>query len=148
MRMPWYLWRLLRSHPWLFAVSAVLSVGYSSVPLLIGLILREFFDALSGDARVAFEPMTLVVMFAATTVGVQVATQAYTSMNVWYHGASTSLLRRNIVHCILKAAGTGGLTVRARSLTASTRMSRMSSSRCGRRSGSRVWWCQPAWPCG
>ena len=105
MRMPWYLWRLLRSHPWLFAVSAVLSVGYSSVPLLIGLILREFFDALSGDARVAFEPMTLVVMFAATTVGVQVATQAYTSMNVWYHGASTSLLRRNIVHCILKGRG-------------------------------------------
>ena len=44
--MPWYLWRLLRSHPWLFAVSAVLSVGYSSVPLLVGLILREFFEPL------------------------------------------------------------------------------------------------------
>ena len=98
-----YLWRLLLANPVLFVLASVLSVAYSSTPLLIGLILREFFDALSGDAHAALEPITLAVLFGATTVAVQLATMTYTSINLWYHGASTSLLRRNIAVCILKS---------------------------------------------
>ena len=46
--------RIVGLSPWLFALSSILSVGVFTVPLLFGVVLREFFDMLAGDAPAGF----------------------------------------------------------------------------------------------
>ena len=62
----WYVWRLLRYRPllWLASTYSIIMAGYL-VPLLPGLILREFFNALSGDQPARFDLMTLVALMIA-----------------------------------------------------------------------------------
>ena len=55
--------RIIGLSPWLFAVSSILSVGLFAVPLLFGVILREFFDLLSGDAPAGIEVRTLAILY-------------------------------------------------------------------------------------
>ena len=44
----------------------------ANAPLLTGLLLREFFDSLSGEARLAADVWTIVVVFLLVSVAVQV----------------------------------------------------------------------------
>ena len=66
-----YLWRLLRFSPGLYAVSSLLSIAYSALPLAIGLVMRAFFNALTGETEVGLNPWTLVVLYLATTLGLR-----------------------------------------------------------------------------
>ena len=97
-----YLWRLFRFRPWLYVLASLLSIAYSALPLATGLILRAFFNALTGEADVAFEPWTLVALYLVATVGIQVSMQAYTAVNVFFYFLVATLLRNNIIQSNLK----------------------------------------------
>ncbi|NKB67472.1 MAG: ATP-binding cassette domain-containing protein [Candidatus Latescibacteria bacterium] len=105
-----YLWGLLRARPGLYTVACLLSVAYSSLPLATGLILRAFFDALTGGAAIDFHGLTftstaLIWLFLAATLAAQLATQIYAATNVYFYGALGALLRRNLVEGILEGKG-------------------------------------------
>ena len=63
----WYVWQLLRYRPflWLASTWSIIMAGYL-VPLLPGLILREFFNALTGDAPARFDVWTLSALMVGT----------------------------------------------------------------------------------
>ena len=97
-----YLWRLLRYKPGLFALSLGLSMAVWSFALLLGLILREIFNALSGQAPAAFDVWTLVAFFVVVNV-------VFEAQAVWFQvvhprlGAYLqSVLSRNMLEIILK----------------------------------------------
>ncbi|HET7769556.1 MAG TPA: ABC transporter ATP-binding protein [Chloroflexota bacterium] len=65
----WYVWQLVRYRPllWLASTWSIVMAGYL-VPLLPGLILREFFNALTGDAGAGFDFPTLAALMCAAGV--------------------------------------------------------------------------------
>ena len=66
------IWGLLTFNPWGSALIAGLTLVNANTPLLTGLLLREFFDSLTGDARLPADVWTIVVLFLAVSVAVQV----------------------------------------------------------------------------
>lgn len=66
------IWGLLAFNPWGSALIAGLTLLNANTPLLTGLLLREFFDSLTGDARLPADVWTIVVLFLAVSLAVQV----------------------------------------------------------------------------
>ena len=72
-----YCWRLIRFSLLLYGLSFIFSLAYYGLPLLIGLILREFFNALTGETPVRFDLWTLVILFLGTRLTIQIFEQSY-----------------------------------------------------------------------
>lgn len=66
------IWGLLTFNPWGSALIAGLTLVNANTPLLTGLLLREFFDSLTGDARLPTDVWTIVVLFLVVSLAVQV----------------------------------------------------------------------------
>ena len=95
-------WRLLKFRPLLF-ISTVFFRGIDDVaPFLAGVLMKGFFDALTGQAEAGFTPYTIVALFVAVEVGDRIALMgsAYCWPRWWY-GIET-LLRRNLITAILE----------------------------------------------
>jgi ATP-binding cassette subfamily B protein len=65
-RTRWFVWRLIRYRPllWLASTYSIIMAGYL-VPLFPGLILREFFDALTGEKPARFGVWELSALMVA-----------------------------------------------------------------------------------
>ncbi len=95
-------WRLLKFRPLLF-LSTIFFRGIDDVaPFLAGLILKGFFDALTGQAEAGFTAVTFVALFVAVELGDRVALfgSAFTWPRWWY--SIETLLRRNLMTAILE----------------------------------------------
>ena len=75
-----YLWRLLCYNPWLYVGSLILSLVCYNLPLLVGLIMREFFNALTGEVSAGFDVWTLVIFFFVTQLGSVISDQGYAAI--------------------------------------------------------------------
>ena len=94
--------RLIAYRPWLYLFSILLWGLDDVVPIITGLLGREFFDALTGEAAVGWNPWTLLVLF----VMIRLANTG------WLFGAVAAwsrcwwpiecLLRKNLMRAILK----------------------------------------------
>ena len=95
-------WRLLKFRPGLF-LTTIFFRGIDDVaPFLAGVIMKGFFDALSGQAEAGFTAATLVALFVAVEVGDRMALfgSAFAWPRWWY--AIETLLRRNLMTAILE----------------------------------------------
>ncbi len=95
-------WRLLRFRPGLF-LATIFFRGIDDVaPFLAGVIMKKFFDALSGQAEAGFTPYTLVALDVAVEIGDRIALfgSAIAWPRWWY--AIETLLRRNLITAILE----------------------------------------------
>jgi ATP-binding cassette subfamily B protein len=95
-------WRLLKFRPGLF-LTTIFFRGIDDVaPFLAGVIMKGFFDALSGQAEAGFTAVTLVALFVAVEVGDRMALfgSAFAWPRWWY--AIETLLRRNLMTAILE----------------------------------------------
>ena len=63
------MWTLIRFRPWTFAVHFVLGTLYIVSGLVPGLVIRRFFDTLTGDAPATMGLMTLLGLFVALQLG-------------------------------------------------------------------------------
>jgi ATP-binding cassette subfamily B protein len=97
-----FLWHLLRFRPRLYIFSLLLSWGYYTLPLLLGLVLRAFFNALSGEAELPFEVWALAVLFLSVQVAVQVFEQGYAALYLYFEGSLKALIRQNLFRSLLK----------------------------------------------
>ena len=99
-----YFWRLIRFSPLLYSLSFIFSLAYYGLPLLIGLIIREFFNALTGETAVRFDLWTLVILFLVTRLTIQIFEQSYAATYAYFEGKLQTLIRRNLFKSILQDA--------------------------------------------
>ena len=100
-----YLWRLLCYSPWLCLGSLILSLACYNLPLLVGLIMREFFNALTEEASVSFDVQTLIIFFIATQLVSLMSDQGYAAIYVYFEKKLKVLLQVNLLQNILKSQG-------------------------------------------
>ncbi len=103
-------WRLLKFRPALF-LSTIFFRGIDDVaPFLAGVLMKGFFDALTGQAEAGFTPYTLVALYVAVEVGDRTALfgSALTWPRWWY--AIETLLRRNLVTAVLEVRDPTGIS--------------------------------------
>ncbi|MDE0011438.1 MAG: ABC transporter ATP-binding protein [Candidatus Poribacteria bacterium] len=99
-----YFWRLIRFSPLLYSLSFIFSLAYYGLPLLIGLIIREFFNALTGETAVRFDLWTLVILFLVTRLTIQIFEQSYAATYAYFEGKLQTLIRRNLFKSLLQDA--------------------------------------------
>ena len=100
-----YLWRLLCYSPWLCFGSLILSLACYNLPLLVGLIMREFFNALTEEASVSFDVQTLIVFFIATQLISLISDQGYAAIYVYFEKKLKVFLQVNLLQNLLKSSG-------------------------------------------
>ena len=93
--------KLLLYRPGLFLLTILFRGADDVFPFLTGLILKEFLDALTGDAQAGFTPWTLVALFIAVEIGdvISLFGSAVVWPRWWY--AVESLLRKNLIEALL-----------------------------------------------
>ncbi len=93
--------KLLLYRPGLFLLTILFRGADDLVPFLTGLVMKAFFDALTGDAQAGFTPWTLVALFIAVEIGDRIA--LFGSAVVWprWWYAVESLLRKNLMDALL-----------------------------------------------
>ncbi len=107
---PWrVLWRLARYKTWLYLTSGVLaSVMFYLFPLLPGLVLRRFFDALeqgTGGASLAWLIALLIGIAAGRVTALLGASVAENTL----HQVTGTLLRANLLEHVLRQPGARAL---------------------------------------
>jgi len=95
------LWRLLRYNPGLYLLVSLLAIPYFSLPLLFGLIMRAFFNTLSGEAVAGFNISTLVILFFASQVAVQLSELGFAGSDAYLHYVLRGLMQRNLFRTML-----------------------------------------------
>jgi ATP-binding cassette subfamily B protein len=87
----------MRYQGWAYVGDAFLWILFGASPLLPGLIIREFFDALTGDARLQWSPWALLALVGgvglARCVNLLLARVTKTQQRFMVSG----LLRRNVL---------------------------------------------------
>ncbi len=106
MRITSHLWSLVRYRPGLFAVNILIWGFAHSSPIITGLIMRNIFNALSGEARVAFDIWTLIAFLAAMEVSRLLV--LFGGLWVWfsYWFSVQALVRTNLLHWVMLGPGT------------------------------------------
>jgi ATP-binding cassette subfamily B protein len=99
------LWRIVRLRPGLYFLDAVLALPYYCLPLLSGLIVRAFFDSLTGAAPAAPGLGALIALLVATEVGRTAVQTVYAYLWASYAGAVAIVLRRNLLDAVLHRFG-------------------------------------------
>ena len=92
----WYvLLQLVRFRPSLFALAVLSGVGVFGLPMALGLVLRAFFDALTGAAPAGWDIQTVLAFFVATRLAELIADEGLSYGWVTFRDTSIALLRRN-----------------------------------------------------
>ncbi len=101
-----YLGKLAGSRPWMVLLHVSLNIITFAVgSQVMGLITREFFDALTGDAPATFSPYTLSAFVIATAMGRVAFLFGAVSVHVSNRFAMAALLRKNMFSMILDRPG-------------------------------------------
>ena len=93
--------RLIRYRPLLF-LGTILFRGLDDLmPFFVGLIMKAFFDALTGESGAGFNPWTLVALFVVAELSDR--SVLISSAFVWarWRYAITTLLRKNLMTAIM-----------------------------------------------
>jgi ATP-binding cassette subfamily B protein len=101
-----FLYNVLRYRPRLFAINFVLWGSFHALPLVSGLAVRGFFDALSGQAAAAFDHWTMLALMVAASLSRVGVLGAGVWLWATYWFTVEALLRRNIFEWIVEAPGT------------------------------------------
>lgn len=100
-----YLWRLLRCDPKLFLLNICVWTLIHVSPVLTGLVIGYFIDALSGHADLGLNAWAVVVLFAV--IGVARFGVFASGLLIWftYYFTMQSLLRRNMFAWVMTGPG-------------------------------------------
>src|SRR5919199_5130113 len=101
-----FLWRLVRFNGWFYGVMACLrTLVFAAAPWATGLLVRAFFDRLSGAAPAGASPWTLAALLVAVAVArAGVVTVDLSAVYTWNFLAGT-LLRKNLFERVLQRPG-------------------------------------------
>lgn len=94
-------WALIRFRPWFFAANLIFGVIFIVTELIPGLIIRRFFDELTGEAAATIGPATLLALFVGVQLGRLVVGVLYDWGGWAVRSANGVLMRVNFMHNIL-----------------------------------------------
>ncbi|RKN64306.1 ABC transporter ATP-binding protein [Paenibacillus ginsengarvi] len=105
------LWRLIRYRPLLYTLNAAMWTLIYLAPILPGLLTKAFFDALTDSAAAWFGIWTIIaLLLAAAAVRVVFIIFGFIT-DVQFRMRVGGLLRRNMLHHILKEPGAKAIPV-------------------------------------
>lgn len=104
-----FIWRLMCFRPWLFLGNCLLWGVIHSAHLATGLIVKLFFDTLTGEATFAIGPITVVAMLAGVAIGRLGMFICGILAFATFYFTITALLRKNLFHGILRGPGARAL---------------------------------------
>ena len=110
-------WRLLKFRPGLFLTTIFFRGIDDIAPFLAGVIMKGFFDALTGQAEAGFTAWSLVALFVAVEIGDRIALfgSAFVWPRWWY--AIETLLRKNLMTAILEVRDPGQISTASGEVT-------------------------------
>ena len=102
---PWVIWRFIRFKPGLCSVSLVLQIMRLGIILVPGLIVREIFNTLTGNAQVGWgvEILIALIVAAALTRVVILLSAVAVELTYWFN--CYALLQKNLFERILHRPG-------------------------------------------
>ncbi len=104
------IWEMLRFRPWLWFVDllavALIRFCWQIAPALI---MKAFFDLLTGAAQLTFGIWTIIAFFAAIWIGRVVASYGFYYADVPIFADIPTLLRKNLLRYILRRPGAAPL---------------------------------------
>lgn len=110
MTYPTYLLRMARYQPVVFAGVIVLRVLiFSAAPLATGLVTRQFFNALTGNAPAGWNVWTLCAAFLGVAAARLLVILADITLDNAWNFMSRNLVRRNLLRVILGKPGAKAL---------------------------------------
>lgn len=101
-----YVWSLIRYRPWLYLVSgiSIIFAGYL-IPILPGLIVRRFFDTLTGNTQAGLNVESMVALLIGVALGSAVVGMSAGIAENVLNVTHASLLRKNMLAQILRHPG-------------------------------------------
>ncbi|MBE9216820.1 ABC transporter ATP-binding protein [Plectonema cf. radiosum LEGE 06105] len=105
------LWRMIRYTPRLYLIDAFFWLFIMGLPILPGLIIREFFNTLTGETKYNFSPTILIIFLLATGLGRVIFIFIGRLTKTQHRFTMSALLRHNLLQAILKRPGAMSLPV-------------------------------------
>lgn len=99
------LWRMMAYKPKLYLIDSFFWILIMGLPAVPGLIIREFFDTLTGESKLGFSPWTLIALFLSIGLGRIIVLFAGRFTKTQHRFSMSSLLRRNLLERILNRPG-------------------------------------------
>jgi ATP-binding cassette subfamily B protein/ATP-binding cassette subfamily C protein len=106
-----FLWCLLRYNPKLYSIDSFFWILIMGLPAVPGLIVREFFDTLTGESKLGFSAWTLIALLLAVDLARLVVLFAGRFTKTQHRFTMSSLLRRNLLEGILNRPGAQPMAV-------------------------------------
>ncbi len=104
------IWEMLTYRPWLWFVDlisvALIRFCWQIAPALI---IKAFFDMITGEAQLSFGIWAVVAFFTATWIGRIIASYGFYYADVPIFADMSTLLRKNLLRYILKRPGAAQL---------------------------------------
>lgn len=98
-------WQIILYRPWLFFISSIAWTIIHASPLIPGLITREFFNLLSGDAQINTGIWGLVVLVVVTALVRSITIYIGFRLDIIFRFSISGLIRRNLLEHILNRPG-------------------------------------------
>ena len=104
------IWEMLKFRPWLWFVDLI-SVSLIRFCWQVGpaLIIKAFFDFVTGDAKLTFGIWAIIAAFSALWIGRIIASYGFYYADVPIFADMSMLLRKNLLRYILKRPGASQL---------------------------------------
>ncbi|WP_250123963.1 ABC transporter ATP-binding protein [Chroococcidiopsis sp. CCMEE 29] len=99
------LWRMIRYRLRLYLIDGFFWILIFGLPAVPGLIIREFFDTLTGESKLGFSPWSLIALLLATGLGHTAFIFVGRVTKTQHRFTMSSLLRRNLLESLLYRPG-------------------------------------------
>lgn len=98
-------WEIIKYRPWIFTLNCTAWILIHASPLIPGLITREFFDTLSGNAKINTGIWGLVALVVVTALVRSLTIIAGFRLDILFRFSIIGLIRRNLLNHILNRPG-------------------------------------------
>lgn len=104
-------WELLKYRPIIFITNTLAWILVHASPLIPGLITREFFDSISGNAHINAGIWGLVILVVVTAIARSITIYAGFRLDVLFRFSISGLIRHNLLKYIMSLPGAQTLSV-------------------------------------
>lgn len=102
------LWKMILYRPWIFATNQIMGIITTSLPALIGLIIKYVFDKISGETNLKLNVMTLIIILFATYISRIIFFYVDICFEILQEFLIGALLRENLFDNIFSKPGAEG----------------------------------------
>lgn len=100
-----YIWTLIKYKPFLYMCTTLLNLLIGVMPLIEGMIIKEFFDIIGGKDSFIFNPYELIGLIAILAIVHVLLIRIYFRKSSLHNFYISTLLRGNMLRSILKKHG-------------------------------------------